>query len=56
MDLIKNLHRNLFSKDLDHRFAKSLKKVKEVDIVTASINKQLNEIEKQLNINTVKYR
>jgi hypothetical protein len=55
MDLIKNLHRNLFSKDIDHRFAKSLKKVKEADLVTASINNKLNELEKQFKSSAIKY-
>ncbi|WDF78348.1 hypothetical protein ACFGVS_21920 [Mucilaginibacter sp. AW1-7] len=55
MNLIYKISHSLFSKDTDHRFAKSLKNVKEADMLVASINQRLFEIDKQLKSNTVKY-
>jgi isochorismate synthase EntC len=56
MNLINKISHSLFfSKDTDHRFAKSLKNVKEADLVVASINQRLFEIDKQLKSNTLKY-
>jgi hypothetical protein len=48
MKLITQISRCFFSTDTDHRFAKSLKKVKEADRVSASINERLLEIQKKL--------
>lgn len=55
MNLINKISHSLFSKDTDHRFDKSLKNVKEADLVVATINQRLFELEKQLKSNTVKY-
>jgi len=49
MKFITQLSRSFFSTDTDYRFAKSLKKVKEADQVSASINERLLEIKKRLN-------
>jgi hypothetical protein len=54
MNLIYKISHSLFSQDTDHRFAKSLKSVKEADLLVASINKRLFEMDKQLKLNTVK--
>jgi hypothetical protein len=54
MNLINKISNSLFSKDTDYRFAKSLKNVKEADLLVASINQRLFEIDKQLKSNTVK--
>jgi isochorismate synthase EntC len=55
MNLINKISSSLFSKDTDHRFAKSLKNVKEADLVVASINQRLFELEKELKSKTVRY-
>jgi len=55
MNLINKISHSLFSKDTDYRFAKSLKNVKEADMVVASINQRLFELEKALKSETVKY-
>jgi isochorismate synthase EntC len=55
MNLINKISSSLFSKDTDHRFAKSLKNVKEADLVVASINRRLFELERELKSEVVKY-
>ncbi|MDB5143593.1 MAG: hypothetical protein JWQ66_2306 [Mucilaginibacter sp.] len=54
MNLVKQIGRKLFSKDTDHRFAKSLTKVKEADKVTENINSRLQEIQKKFKLKAVK--
>lgn len=54
MNLVKQIGQKLFSKDTDHRFAKSLTKVKEADQITENINSRLQEIEKKFKIKSVK--
>jgi hypothetical protein len=53
MKLITQISRKFFSTDTDHRFAKSLKKVKEADQVSASINERLLEIKKSFNLKSI---
>jgi hypothetical protein len=48
MDLITKISRSLFSKDIDHRFAKSIKKAKEANQLAAAIDQRLFEIQKSL--------
>ncbi len=55
MNLITKIQHTLFSKDLDHRFAKSLKNAKEAEQLAASINQRLFEIEKDLKLKPIKY-
>jgi hypothetical protein len=53
MKLITQIRHICFSTDTDHRFAKSLKKVKEADQVSASINERLLEIKKSFNSKSI---
>jgi hypothetical protein len=48
MNLIYKISCSLLSRDTDYRFAKSLKKVKEADILAATIDQRLLEIKKRL--------
>lgn len=48
MNLIAKIGYSLFSKDIDHRFAKSLKKAREANQMAAAINQRLFEIQKEL--------
>ncbi|WP_184543896.1 hypothetical protein [Mucilaginibacter sp. FT3.2] len=55
MNLIAKISCSLLSKDIDYRFAKSLKKAKEAGQVAAAINRRLFEIQKNLSSKTGKY-
>ncbi|HEY9196263.1 MAG TPA: hypothetical protein VIM77_08355 [Mucilaginibacter sp.] len=54
MKLIIRINEVLFSKNIDHRIAKSFKRIREADQVTASINRQLIELDEKLKLNAVK--
>jgi len=54
MELIAQIRHKLLSTDTDRCFAKSLKKVKEADQISASITERLLEIQKSFKSKSIK--
>jgi hypothetical protein len=54
MNLLQKISCSFLSKDTDYRFARSLKKVKEADLLAANIDQRLFEIQKSQKAKSIK--